>query len=90
MGRVQNAAMHRILHLAGLDDRVDRQQVDRQGAARHLVDAVHVGLCVFKENTAAPGCLHLQCHTLGRVDCRGRQSTGTHKRRAAQELPAIQ
>ncbi len=66
MGRIQHAAMHGILHLTGLDHRVDGQQVDLEVFAGPGIDPVDVRFGVLQEDPATPGGLHLQDLGLGK------------------------
>ena len=70
MGGIENAAVHGILHLAGLDHRVHRQKVDLEILAGHGSHAVDVGFGIFKEDATAPGGLHFQDSGFGAGDCR--------------------
>jgi hypothetical protein len=90
MGRIQHTAVYGILHLTGLDHRVDGQEVDFQVFAGHGVNPVDVGLGVLQENTATPGSLHLQDRGFGMRDHRETGSDcagGAHGTRL-QELAA--
>ena len=90
MCSIQNAAVYRILHLAGFDNRVDGEKVNLQRAAGHGVNTIHVGLSVLQENAAAPGRLHLQCSC---VVCGNRwrgQCSRPYNGRAAQEFSTVQ
>ena len=62
---VQNTAVHRVLHLAGFDNRVDGQKVNFQRAAGHGVNTIHIGLRILQEYAAAPGCLHFSMWLCG-------------------------
>ena len=65
--------MDRILHLAGFDHGVNRQQVDLQVLAAHGVHALDIVFGIVKESSAAPRRLNFQGHGLGMRYIRKRQ-----------------
>ena len=76
MRAVKNAAVYRILHLAGLDHRVNRQQFDLHALAGHLVHTLNIVIGIFKEDAAAPGCLNLE-HRRRRGGDIGKRDSGS-------------
>mmetsp|Transcript_23824 Transcript_23824/g.43009 ORF Transcript_23824/g.43009 Transcript_23824/m.43009 type:complete len:494 (-) Transcript_23824:998-2479(-) len=87
--RVQNAAVDRVLHLAGFHNGVDRKHFDGQRPARHLVDAGCKGLRVFQKDTAAPGRLHLERRAMAVRNCGRGQCGGANNGGTAQKLSAV-
>ena len=77
MRGIQNAAVDRVLHLAGLNDGIHWQKFDLERAAAIASHAVDIGLGVFQEDTATPGGLHFQCCAVVFCDSWRRKRTCT-------------